>query len=100
MNFRQHVQSDRAKWAVVTVAILALAVLITGLMTSWFKDFNPYCWFGHTYDEETHVCTKCGAEEPAETDKALQEDGALASMMADLDSFISAQEAQEGVTTA
>ena len=61
MNFRQHVQSDRAKWAVVTVAILALAVLITGLMTSWFKDFNPYCWFGHTYDEETHVCTKCGA---------------------------------------
>lgn len=39
-------------------------------------------------------------EEPAETDKALQEDGALASMMADLDSFISAQEAQEGVTTA
>ena len=67
MNFRQHVQSDRAKWAVVTVAILALAVLITGLMTSWFKDFNPYCWFGHTYDEETHVCTKCGAEEPAET---------------------------------
>lgn len=39
-------------------------------------------------------------EGPAETDKALQEDGALASMMADLDSFISAQEAQEGVTTA
>lgn len=39
-------------------------------------------------------------EEPAETDKALQEDGALASMMADLDSFISAQEAQEGVITA
>ena len=68
MNFRQHVQSDRAKWAVVTVAILALAVLITGLMTSWFKDFNPYCWFGHTYDEETHVCTKCGAEEPEETE--------------------------------
>ena len=68
MNFRQHVQSDRAKWAVVTVAILALAVLITGLMTSWFKDFNPYCWFGHTYDEETHVCTKCGAEEPEKTE--------------------------------
>ena len=68
MNFRQHVQSDRAKWAVVTVAILALAVLITRLMTSWFKDFNPYCWFGHTYDEETHVCTKCGAEEPEETE--------------------------------
>lgn len=39
-------------------------------------------------------------EEPAETDKELQEDGALASMMADLDSFISAQEAQEGVITA
>ena len=68
MNFRQHVQSNRAKWAVVTVAILALAVLITGLMTSWFKDFNPYCWFGHTYDEETHVCTKCGAEEPEKTE--------------------------------
>lgn len=68
MNFRQHVQSGRAKWAVVTVAILALAVLITGLMTSWFKDFNPYCWFGHTYDEETHVCTKCEAEEPEETE--------------------------------
>ena len=39
-------------------------------------------------------------EEPAETDKALQEDGTLASMLTDLDSFISAQEAQEGVTTA
>ena len=37
-------------------------------MTSWFKDFNPYCWFGHTYDEETHVCTKCGAEEPEKTE--------------------------------
>lgn len=66
-RFNAHVRSDRAKWAVVTVAILALAVLITGLMTSWFKDFNPYCWFGHTYDEETHVCTKCGAEEPEDT---------------------------------
>ena len=39
-------------------------------------------------------------EEPAETDKALQEDGALASMLTDLDSFINAQEAQEGVITA
>lgn len=39
-------------------------------------------------------------EEPSEMDKALQEDGALASMLTDLDSFINVQEAQEGVITA
>ena len=39
-------------------------------------------------------------KEPAEADKALQDDGALASMLTDLDSFINAQEAQEGVITA
>lgn len=39
-------------------------------------------------------------EEPAEADKALQKDGALTSMLTDLDSFINAQEAQEGVITA
>lgn len=64
-------------------------------------------WDAHRADL-TGTAVRSGAQEPLEEQlkalredyKALQEDGALASMMADLDSFISAQEAQEGVITA
>lgn len=56
--YAAHVKSDRAKWIIVAVAILVIAVILCGIMTTWFSDFNPYCWFGHKY--ENGVCTKCG----------------------------------------
>ena len=64
-NFNAHVRGDRVKWFITVIAFLLVGVLICGLMTSWFKDFNPYCWFGHDYDENG-ICTKCGEEEPEE----------------------------------
>lgn len=65
MNFGQHVRSDRSKWAVTAIAILLIGVILAAILTNGFKDGNPYCWFGHDYDENG-ICIKCGAEKPAE----------------------------------
>ncbi len=74
-TYRQHVKSDGVKWVVTTIAILLIGVILTGIITEGFTDFNPYCWFGHEYGEDG-ICIKCGAEKPAE-DPDKDPDGQL-----------------------
>lgn len=64
-RFNAHVRSDKAKWILVALALLLVGVILCGLMTNWFKDMNPFCWFGHNYDE-SGKCIRCGADKPAE----------------------------------
>lgn len=64
-TYRQHVRSDATKWAVTALAILLIGVILAGIITDGFQDANPYCWFGHEYDENG-ICAKCGEEKPAE----------------------------------
>lgn len=71
MNFGQHVRSDRSKWAVTAIAILLIGVILAAILTNGFKDGNPYCWFGHDYDENG-ICIKCGAEKPAEVQQETE----------------------------
>lgn len=63
-------------FGICAVCFLLVAVLLCGMMTSWFKDWNPYCWFGHDYDEDG-VCQKCGEEKPAEEEKEPDENGGM-----------------------
>lgn len=56
---------DSMKWAVTALAILLIGVILAGIITDGFQDGNPYCWFGHEYDENG-ICTKCGAEKLVE----------------------------------
>lgn len=58
-TYRQHVISDGKKWVVVFLAILLIVVAITCYVTDGFTNFNPYCWFGHNYNENG-ICTNCG----------------------------------------
>lgn len=64
-TYRQHVRSDATKWAVTALAILLIGVILAGIITDGFQDANPYCWFGHEYDENG-ICVKCGEKKPAE----------------------------------
>lgn len=57
--------SNSKKFIAITICFVLIAIILCGMMTSWFQDWNPYCWFGHSYNEEG-ICTKCGAEQPAE----------------------------------
>lgn len=54
-------RNTKRGFGIVAVCFLLVAVLLCGMMTSWFMDWNPYCWFGHDYDENG-VCQKCGEE--------------------------------------
>ncbi len=66
----RHVKSDRAKWVFMGLAIVLIcAVLITGILTNWFNDFNRFCLFGHTY--VNGFCVKCGEQEPEKTDELV-----------------------------
>lgn len=85
MNFGQHVRSDRSKWAVTAIAILLIGVILAAILTNGFKDGNPYCWFGHDYDENG-ICIRCGEEKPVEVqpepetpDEQLENGGATVS---------------------
>ena len=71
-NLRYHVASDRRKWAFVFIALLLIvAVLVTGILSDWFTNWNKYCLFGHDYDENG-ICTRCGAEK---LDEVKPDDG-------------------------
>ena len=57
-----HVASDKRKWAVVSIVlVLVIAAIVMMPLTNMFTDFNKYCLFGHTYDDNG-ICVKCGAE--------------------------------------
>lgn len=60
--------NNSKKFIAITICFVLIAIILCGMMTSWFQDWNPYCWFGHSYNEEG-ICTKCGAEQPAEVVK-------------------------------
>ena len=45
-NWREHERGDRVKWVIVFTAVLALAVIVTAVITKGFTDWNPYGWFG------------------------------------------------------
>lgn len=61
-SFRAHAASDRRKWIAVTIAILLIvAIIVTGVLTDWFINWNKYCLFGHAYGEDG-ICTRCGKE--------------------------------------
>ncbi len=69
-NFAAHAASDRRKWAAVTIAILfIIAVIVIGVLTDWFTNWNKYCLFGHDYGEDG-ICTRCGKEKLDEVEKA------------------------------
>jgi len=57
--------SDRAIYIFVAVAFLVIAVLLCALLTNWFSDFNPFCWFGHK-NNAAGVCQRCGHVEKQE----------------------------------
>lgn len=59
-------------FGIVAVCFVLIAVLLCGIMTSWFKDWNPYCWFGHEYGEDG-ICGKCGAEKPVDKEQEIEE---------------------------
>ncbi len=59
-SFRAHAASDHRKWIAVTLAILLIiAVIVTGVLTDWFSNWNKYCLFGHNYGEDG-LCVRCG----------------------------------------
>ncbi len=73
-SFRAHAASDHKKWIVVSIAILLIiAVIVTGVLTDWFVNWNKYCLFGHDYDDNG-VCTRCGAEKLDEVEIAPSAD--------------------------
>lgn len=64
-RFNAHVRSDKVKWVFVALALLVIGAILCGLMTNWYKDFNPFCWFGHDYGEDGK-CSRCGKDKPNE----------------------------------
>lgn len=64
-SLKVHERKDTVKWVLVALALLVVGAILCGLMTNWYKEFNPFCWFGHSYGED-NKCTRCGAEKPAE----------------------------------
>lgn len=67
-----HEKRDRAKWAVVAITLLLIiAVIVTGVLSDWFTNFNKYCVFGHDYGE-IGICTRCGKVKPIENEPEQQ----------------------------
>ena len=56
-------KSKTAIWTVVSV--LLLAVILCGILTNGFLEWNRYCLFGHDYGADGK-CTRCGKDKPAE----------------------------------
>lgn len=63
-----HEKKDRAKWAIVTLTLLLIiAVIVTGVLSDWFTNFNKYCVFGHDYADDGK-CSRCGKVKPIENE--------------------------------
>ena len=52
-NWREHERGDRVKWVIVFTAVLALAVIVTAVITKGFRDWNPYGWFDKAEETPT-----------------------------------------------
>lgn len=72
-----HIRGDKSKWVVTAICFLLIGVILCSILTSGFKDFNPYCWFGHEYDENG-ACVKCGALKPVEDEEIEDNNDQLA----------------------
>ena len=66
-DLQKHKQSDCIKWIAVFLAVILLATGVAAALTQGFKEANPYCWFGHDYDE-SGKCVRCGKEKPIDED--------------------------------
>ena len=71
MSYRRYNNYRENKGLTIAIAVLLLVVLVTGITTKGFSDFNPFCWFGHEYDE-AGVCVKC--EKAIEAEPGEEED--------------------------
>lgn len=57
--------NNSKKFGAIAVCFVLIGIILCGMMTSWFTDWNPYCWFGHDYDDEG-ICERCGYVKPAD----------------------------------
>lgn len=62
-DLQKHKRNDCIKWIAVFLAVILLATGVAAALTQGFKEANPYCWFGHDYDE-SGKCVRCGEEKP------------------------------------
>ena len=69
-DLQKHKQSDCIKWIAVFLAVILLATGVAAALTQGFKEANPYCWFGHDYDE-SGKCVRCGKEKPVDEEKEV-----------------------------
>lgn len=44
-EIQRHKKSDGIKWAVISLAVILLAVAVTAAITQGFRNWNPYGWF-------------------------------------------------------
>ena len=69
-DLQKHKRNDCIKWIAVFLAVILLATGVAAALTQGFKEANPYCWFGHDYDE-SGKCVRCGKEKPVEEEKEV-----------------------------
>lgn len=67
-NYKSHAHGDRAIYIFVAVAFAVIAFVLCALMTQWFNDWNPFCWFGHK-NNDAGVCQRCGHVEEKQEQK-------------------------------
>lgn len=77
-SLHSHVRSDKVKWVLVFLALLVVGAILCGLITNWYKEFNPFCWFGHDYGEGV-VCVRCGKDKPIENESNYEQPEVLIS---------------------
>lgn len=77
-SLKVHERKDTVKWVLVALALLLVGAILCGLMTDWFREWNPFCWFGHNYGDDGK-CTRCGKDKPAEEPKPEPEPQAFVS---------------------
>lgn len=65
--------NNSKKFGAIAVCFVLIGIILCGMMTSWFQDWNPYCWFGHDYDDEG-ICAKCGYVKLAEDEQQPDEE--------------------------
>lgn len=68
-DFQKHKRNDSIKWIAVFLVVILLATGVAAALTQGFKEANPYCWFGHDYDE-SGKCVRCGKEKPVDEETA------------------------------
>lgn len=95
-SLKVHERKDTVKWVLVALALLLVGAILCGLMTDWFREWNPFCWFGHNYGDDGK-CSRCGADKPAEEPKPEPEEQALLAIP--MTFYASANSDDSGIST-